>query len=202
MRTCILGNLFSYEVSKISSLVFHRQYKLSSIITLHWNVLLFQVSIYSKVLQFEVHTKKFPKITLCMNSIHSRKKLALYNISEETIRSYYGYNIGRSTNLTPILLLKQSWKCFNEAAMWTIQIWLFQNPFFGTHDPITTFLIVRITVTRAETCIKMANLIQYTGNLLFLWLVTVLSSIQILSGQGRKALHTVYSVYSTWYNYS
>ena len=29
-----------------------------------------------------------------MNSIHSRKRLARMNISEETIRSYYGYNIG------------------------------------------------------------------------------------------------------------
>ena len=40
------------------------------------------------------HSTLFPKITLCMNSIHSRKRLSHLNISEETIRSYYGYNIG------------------------------------------------------------------------------------------------------------
>ena len=38
------------------------------------------------------HSTLFPKITLCMNSIHSRKRLQRLNISEDIIRSYYGYN--------------------------------------------------------------------------------------------------------------
>ena len=63
------------------------------------------------------HSTLFPKITLCMNSIHSRKRLHNMHISEaglkfvllvfdiaskfvnhekRTIRSYYGYNINKN----------------------------------------------------------------------------------------------------------